>query len=172
MEVASFVTETPPRKKPQSNLLSTIFAVAAVLFAILAVVLYVRDSSRVGIAPVPTAAPGGNQIVNVTDALRAQGLTVEQPPRLFVPAGALRTPGQGVLINGSPAFIFLFPDKAAAQSAAQSTDPDHIIPARLAGTPAPSGERRLVQGSNVIVVLIDGTDDTWQKVQSVVSQLP
>ena len=158
--------------RARSNLLSTIFAVAAVLFAVLAVVLYVRDSNRGGVAPVPTAAPGGNQIVNVTDALRAQGLSIEQPPRLFVPAGALSVPGQGVLINGSPAFVFLFPDAAAAQDAAESTDPDRIIPQRLAGTPAPSGERRLAQGSNVIVVLIDGSEETWQKVKNTVSHLP
>lgn len=158
--------------RARSNLLSTMFAVAAILFAVLAVVLYVRDSNRGGVAPVPTAAPGGNQIVNVTDALRAQGLTIEQPPRLFVPAGALPVPGQGVLIDGSPAFIFLFPDAAAAQSAAQATDPDHIIPQRLAGTPAPSGERRLTQGSNVIVVLIDGSEKTWQKTKDAVSHLP
>jgi hypothetical protein len=160
------------KSKARSNLLSTLFAVAAILFAVLAVVLYVRDSNRGGVAPVPTAAPGGNQVVNVTDALRAQGLSVEQPPRLFVPAGALSVPGQGVLIDGSPAFIFLFPDAAAAQSAAQSSDPDHIIPERLASTPSPSGERRLTQGSNVIVVLIDGSEDTWQKTQIAVSHLP
>jgi hypothetical protein len=160
------------KSRARSNLLSTIFAVAAVLFAVLAVVLYVRDANRGGVAPVPTAAPGGNQIVNVTDALRAQGLSIEQPPRLFVPAGALTVPGQGVLIDGSPAFIFLFPDATAAQSAAQSTDPNHIIPARLAGTPAPSGERRLAQGSNVIVVLVGGSEETWQKVQNTVSHLP
>jgi hypothetical protein len=158
--------------RTRSNLLSTIFAVAAVLFAVLAVVLYVRDSNRGGVAPVPTAAPGGNQIVNITDALRAQGLTIEQPPRLFVPAGVLSVPGQGVLVDGSPAFIFLFPDADAAQTAAQSTDADHIIPERLAGTPAPSGERRLAQGSNVLVVLIDGSEETWQKVRDTVSHLP
>jgi hypothetical protein len=167
------VTEDRARKsRTQTNLLSTVFAVAAVLFAVLAVVLYVRDSNRGGIAPVPTAAPGGNQIVNVTDALRAQGLTVEQPPRLFIPAGALPVPGQGILIDGSPGFIFLFGDAAAAQSAAQSTDADHIIPERLAGTPAPSGVRRLAQGSNVIVVLIDSSEETWQKVRAAVAQLP
>jgi len=160
------------KSRARGNLLSTTFAVAAVLFAVLAIVLYVRDSNRGGVAPVPTAAPGSNQIVNVTDALRAQGLSVEQPPRLFVPAGALSVPGQGVLIDGSPAFIFLFPDASAAQSAAQSTDPDHIIPARLAGTPAPSGERRLTQGSNAIVVLIDGSEETWKKTQDAVSHLP
>lgn len=167
------MTDDRARKsRAQSNLLSTIFAIAAVLFAVLAVVLYVRDANRGGVAPVPTAAPGANQIVNVTDALRAQGLTVEQPPRLFIPSGELPVPGQGVLIDSSPAFIFLFPDAAAAESAAQSTDPNQIIPERLAGTPAPGGERRLVQGSNVIVVLIDGSEETWQKVRDAVTHLP
>ena len=73
------------------------------------------------------------------------------------------------MIAGSPAFIFLLPDAAAAESAAQSADPDQIIPKRLAGTPAPSGERRLAQGSNVIVVMVDGDDETWHKVQAAVA---
>jgi hypothetical protein len=165
-------SQTTKSTRSGGNLLSTLFAVAAVLFAILAVILYVRDAGRTGVAPVPTAAPGGNQIVNVTDALRAQGLTVEQPPRMFIPAGTLSVPGQGVLIDGAPAFVFLYHNAATAQSEAQSANAARVVPEKIAGTPAPSGERRLVQGSNVIVVLIDGSDATWQKVQAAVTHLP
>ena len=161
------VQRTPPRR---SNLVSNLFAVAAVAFGILALVMYLRNSG--GTAPVPIATPGGNEQVNVTDALRAQGLDVQQPPRLFIPRGPLDEPGQGVEIDGSPAFIFLYPDAAAARADAAGADPNAVVPERLAGTPTPDGERRMAQGSNVIVLLVGGSDETWQKVEAAVASLP
>jgi hypothetical protein len=154
----------------RSNTASNIFALAAVVFGVLALILYLRNPGG-GIAPVPTAAPGGNQIVNVTDALRAQDLDIQQPPGLFVPRGALDVPGQGIEIDGAPSFIFLYPDEAAAQTAAMGVDADDIVPERLAGTPTPEGERRLIQGSNVIVVVVGGSAETWQKVETAVASL-
>ncbi len=159
-----------PTARKRSNALSNVFAVAAVAFAILAAVLYFRQGS--GVAPVPTAAPGGNQIVNVTGALKAQGLDVQQPPGLFVPVGALQAPGQGVEIDGHPGFIFLYPDAETARADVEGVDPDSIVPELLRGTPTPEGERRAVMGSNVVVLLIGGDEETWQKVQAAVASLP
>jgi hypothetical protein len=150
-------------------LASNLFAVAAVVFAIIAIVLYLRPGGS-GVAPIPTAAPGGNQIINVVEALKAQGLDVQQPKGLFIPANKLDVPGQGLQINGKPAFVFLFKDAAAAQAAA-NVDPDTLVPEKLAGTPAPSGERRLAQGSNVVLLLVGGDDATWQKVERAVAGL-
>ena len=135
-------------KTHQRNLASNIFAVLAVIFAVLAVILYLRPGGG-GIAPIPTAAPGKNQIVNVTEALKAQGLDVVQPPGLFVPRGALAVPGQGIDINGQPGFVFIFDDAAAAQAAATGVNPDCRRPRaarRHAGsagrTPHRPGEQR------------------------------
>jgi hypothetical protein len=164
-------SETPGKPAARrSNWLSNLFAVAAVVFAILAVVLYTRGPG--GIAPVPTPAPGANEIVNVVDALRAQGVQIQQPPRLFIPRGTLETPGQGIEIDGNPAFIFLYPNTAAAADDAARADPNAVVPARLSGTPAPGGERRLTQGSNVVVLMIGGSAETWQKVEAAVASLP
>ena len=157
-------------KQRRSNLVSNIFAIAAVAFAILAAVLYFRESGG-GIAPIPTAAPGGNQIVNVTEALQAQGLGIEQPRGLFIPRGALDAPGQGVEIDGVPAFVFLYPDAEAARADAAAADPNAVVPDRLAGTPAPLGERRMTQGSNVVVLMVGGDEEMWQKVESAVASL-
>ena len=159
--------------RSQRNLLSNVFAVLAVALGLVALVLFAREyTGSGGIAPIPTAAPGGNQIVNVTRALEAQGLTVQQPPGLFIPRGKLDVPGQGAEVDGAPIFIFLFPDAAAAKDAAAVADPDAIVPATLAGTPAPPGERHLAQGSNVVVLLVDGSPDVWQKVQTAIAGLP
>lgn len=163
--------QTAPARRPRrGNLLSNLFALAAVAFGILAIVLYIRNPG--GTAPVPTPAPGGAEFVNVTQALQAQGLGVEQPQGLFIPMGELGAPGQGVRIDGSPGFIFLYPDAASAAADAGDADPDAVVPDRLRGTPAPEGARRLTQGSNVIVVLIGGSEETWQKVEAAVSSLP
>lgn len=164
--------QTPGGSKPKGNLLSNLFLALAVLFAIVAVLLFVRGPGLRGVAPVPTAAPGGNQVVNVTDALRAEGLDVQQPPGVFIPIGTLKSPGQGIEIDGNPAFIFLYPDAAAAAADAASVDPNNVVPARLKGTPVPAGERRLAQGSNVLLVMIGGSSETWQKVEAAIANLP
>ena len=155
----------------RSNSMSNLFALAAVVFGVLALVLYFRNPGG-GIAPVPVAAPGGNELVNVTDALRNQGLDVQQPPGLFIPRGELDVPGQGIEIDGMPGFIFLYQDAETARADAGGVDADDVVPDRLAGTPTPSGERRMTQGSNVIVLLIGGSAETWQKVEAAVASLP
>ena len=63
-------------------------------------------------------------MVNVTDALRAQGLDIQQPPGLFIPRGALDAPGQGIEIDGDPGFIFLYPDVETARLDAEDADAD------------------------------------------------
>src|SRR5215212_11558239 len=161
--------EKPPRR-PRRNTASNLFALAAVVFGVLALVLYFRNPGG-GIAPVPVATPGGNELVNVTDALRSQGLEVGQPPHLFIPRGELDVPGQGIDIEGMPAFIFLYQDAETARADAAGVNADDVVPDRLAGTPTPKNERHLTQGSNVIVVLVGGSPETWQKVEAAVAAL-
>ena len=165
-------TGEPQQPRPRSNLLSNLFLALAVLFAAVAVFLFVRGPGLRGVAPVPTAAPGGNQVVNVTDALRAEGLEVQQPPGVFVPVGALQSPGQGIAIDGIPAFVFLYPDAATAAADAARADPNSVVPATLKGTPVAVGERRLAQGSNVVLVMAGGGDETWRKVEAAIARLP
>jgi hypothetical protein len=155
----------------RSNTVSNVFALAAVVFGVLALILYFRNPGG-GIAPVPVATPGGNELVNVTDALRTQGLDVQQPPRLFIPRGELDVPGQGIEIDGMPGFIFLYPDAETARADAEGVNAADVVPERLAGTPTPDGEPRMTQGSNVIVLLVGGSPETWQKVEAAVAMLP
>lgn len=163
--------ESGPRAN--RNRLSNILAIMAVVFAVIAIVLYVRNpDGGSGVAPIPTAAPESNQIVNVTEALKAQGLTIAQPPGLFVPRQALSVPGQGIEIDGNPGFVFLYDSAEAAESDVAGIDPDDVVPERIAGQPAPAGERRLVQGSNVAVLTIGGDEAMWQKVEAAVAGLP
>jgi hypothetical protein len=160
-------TATGTRK---SNALSNVLAVVAIAFAVIAAILFYQDGLR-GSPPVPTAAPGDNQLANVVGALQAQGLEVRQPPRLFIPRGELEVPGQGIEIEGMPAFVFLYPNPEAARQDVTNVDPAGIVPERIAGTPTPSGERRMAQGSNVAVLLVGGDAQTWQDVETAVASL-
>jgi hypothetical protein len=163
------MTDAAPERRKSRNTLSNILAVVAVLFAILAVVLYLRPGR--GIAPVPTAVPGGNQLINVVRALEGQGLEVTQPQGMFVPAGDAGVPGQGLQIAGVPAFVFLFPDQSQAQDAVLTLDPGAVVPDSLRGTPMPVGERRITQGSNVVLIMAGGDDANWQKVETAIAGL-
>jgi hypothetical protein len=163
------MADASPERRTSRNTLSNILAVVAVLFAILAIVLYLRPGR--GIAPVPTAVPGGNQLINVVRALEAQGLEVRQPKGMFVPAGDAGVPGQGLDIAGNPAFVFLFLDQSQAQGAVLTLDPAAVVPDELRGTPMPEGERRITQGSNVVLIMVGGDDATWQKVETAVAGL-
>jgi hypothetical protein len=163
------MTDAAPERHTSRNTLSNILAVVAVIFAILAVVLYLGPGR--GIAPVPTAVPGGNQLINVVRALESQGLEVRQPQGMFVPAGDAGVPGQGLEIAGQPAFVFLFPDQSQAQGASLTLDPQAVVPDSLRGTPMPEGERRMTQGSNVVLIMAGGDDVTWQKVEKAIGGL-
>jgi hypothetical protein len=160
----------PPARR-RSNRASNLFALAAVVFGVLALILYFRNPGG-GVAPVPVATPGGNQLVNVTDALRSQGLDVEEPRGLFIPRGALHAPGQGVEVDGEPAYIFLYPDAESARTDAAGVDAADVIRKRPGGTPTPDSGVRMTQGSNVIVLLVGGSTETWQKVEAAVASLP
>jgi hypothetical protein len=163
------MTDAAPERRKPKNTLSNIFAMVAVILAILAVVLYLRPGR--GIAPVPTAAPGGNQLINVVRALESQGLEVSQPQGMFVPAGEGGVPGQGLEIAGAPAFVFLYPDETQAQGAVLTLDPAAVAPDAVRGTPLPEGERRITQGSNVVLIMAGGDAATWQKVETAVAGL-
>jgi len=47
-----------------------------------------------------------------------------------------------------------------------------VVPKRPGGTPTPDVDARLTQGSNVIVLLVGGSAETWQKVEAAVASLP
>jgi hypothetical protein len=161
-----------PAVRGRRNLVSNLLAVAAVIFAIIAIVLYAQGSRTGGIAPIPTPAAGSLQIVNVTEALKAQGLDVKQPPGLFIPSTELGTPGQGVEVDGIPAFVFLFKTEEAAREALDGIEPESLVPERLAGTRVPAGQRHLVQGRDVAILVVGGDETLWQKVDAAVAGLP
>jgi hypothetical protein len=115
--------------------------------------------------------PSRHLLASVIDALSAQGLSVQQPPGVFVPRGAFSVPGQGVQIDGLLAYVFIYPDAdTAAQDARQVT----LSTASLElgpGTPTPLNDLHMTQGSNVIVVLIGGSTEIWERIRTAIASL-
>ncbi|MGI9253008.1 MAG: hypothetical protein ACR2J8_04625 [Thermomicrobiales bacterium] len=159
----------PPKKGwPLSSLL--LFAVSGVL-ALLALLLWtgtIRLPYRT-----PPVTPGAIKVVDVVSALRAQGLSAEEDQKLFVPIREFPVPGQGLIVEGNPLLLFIFPDPAAAQSAVAAANPGNVLPATLPGGRAVSPDSVVItQGSNVAAALVGGDERVSGIVKSVIEGLP
>lgn len=159
---------------------SSIFFLA--LSVVLAVLALLLATGRVRIGPTtpppPPPMPGQIQVIDVVRALEAQGLAVEQLPR-GVPRGAFSAPGQALSANGTPLYLFIFPDPATAEREVAATDPFAVLPAAAMATPgrteipAPDAvPPMIVRGSNVAVAMPGGDDDLRARVRAAIEGLP
>jgi hypothetical protein len=148
-----------------------LFAVAAVLFITVAV-LYVRDQrDKEKTPPPPTSEPGHAQLINVADALRAQGIKVEfirEPGPRFE---NLTPPGQGLTADGKPLYVFIYEDPTIREDETASLEPADLTAINRAGTPVP-GTPHGAGESNVYVVLFGGDADLAAKVDRAIEGLP
>jgi len=148
-----------------------LFAVAAVLFIVVSV-LYVRDErKKEETPPPPTSAPGHAQLINVADALRAQGIKVEfsrEPGPRFE---NLTPPGQGLTADGKPLYVFIYEDPTIREDETAGLEPADLTAVNRAGTPVP-GTPHGAGGSNVYVVLFGGDADLTAKVDRAIQGLP
>lgn len=170
-----------PAPRRQSQLLSTILFIAAIVFAILAVVVWVRDDTRLHREPpIPTATAGRYDLANVLGALEAAGLDGDYGR---TPATAnsnqIDTPGQHLKVNGQSLFVFVFPgvDATSATAAREAAGAD--LDAATMTLTAPQSQADLtggqpltvVQGANVIAVLVGGDPTLQKKVITVIEGL-
>ncbi|MFT4038545.1 MAG: hypothetical protein QM692_10225 [Thermomicrobiales bacterium] len=111
-------------------------------------------------------------MVDVVAALRSQGVSVVIPDNVFAPVGVFSVPGQGIRVNGAIALVYFFPSAEAAHLDLVKADIDDVeLSGKLSGESLP-GQRKAVQGGDVIVVLIGGDEDTQQKVRDAIVNLP
>lgn len=153
-------------------MLSTaLFAVAAILFAVVAV-LYVqewREGEKT--PPPPPSIPGQAEIKNVVDALQAEGLTVEYL-RQGARAPELSAPGQGLTVDGVPLYVFIYENPGAREEESVEIDAATLVLLTTTGTPVPGGPFRIAEGSNVLAVLTGGSDEVAAKVARAIASLP
>ena len=154
-----------------SNWPSLVFGALAVGLAALAIILALRNNEPEGPPPPPAAQPGENELIHVVQALQGQNLEVVIAQR-GVPAGQLSVPGQGLTVDGSPLYVFVYPDAAAAEAEA-ATDPATVLPARSAsGTPLATETPRRFTHSNVTLALVGGSDELARSVPRAIERLP
>ena len=122
----------------------------------------------------PTSPAGSQEFIDVVEALEGEDLEVEVARR-GVRSPTLGLPGQGAVVDGAPLYIFIFDTVAEreAVTAEALADPNAVLPARTPfGTPVVTGEVRVAAGSNVIVALIGGSEETAARVQRAIEGLP
>jgi len=159
---------------------SIFFFALSIVLGVLAVLL---ATGRIGTstpAP-PPPTPGQLEQIDVVNALRAQGLEAEVDPRLFVPRRAFSQPGQGVRVGEETLYTFIFSDPEQARSEFAAVDPAEVLPppregqAEAVGAQAvgvTGGAPLLVQGSNVVVAMPGGDEETRSKVRTAIEGLP
>ena len=127
------VTKSTPERKgwPLSSLL--LFALSAVL-AVVAVLLW-TGTVRMPMEK-PPVTPGAIRNVDVISTLEAAGADAEAAPKLFVPRREFDQPGQGIMVNGTPMLLFIFPDRQTAESAFAAADLANVLPEKLPDTAA------------------------------------
>jgi hypothetical protein len=170
-EAEEIVTAQPARRTVRNWLATALFALAAVLF-ILVAALYLRDRfQEEPTPPPPPSEPGRAQLVNVVQALRAQGLKTEYA-RQGVRIPELTAAGQGLVVNGTPLYVFLFEDPATREAEVSELDLTSLTLLSTLGTPVASGSLHTIQGSNVFAVLVGGSEDLITKVDAAITELP
>lgn len=164
--VCQIVTQPPPARR--LNWISVLFGLLAIVLFAVAIVMAWPLFTGGNQAPRPEATAGRLEAVHVTDALAGQGLTVEQNQG-FVPAGAFSVPGQGVTVDGSPLFIFIFPDATTPVAELADVDAAAIGPR---GTPVAGSVPALLSHGNIVVALFDAPDEVRAKVEQALAGLP
>ena len=152
--------------------LSTILYIISAALIIVVIVLYFRGRDQHSDAqPTPPSVPGQYGLINVENALSAQGLKVTAG-RDGVTSDALTPPGQMLDVNGSTVYVFVYnsPDERAADS--DGVDPSSLSLTTLTGTPIPDGQLKMYSQSNIIAVLVDGDALLAAKVESGLKALP
>ncbi len=153
---------TGRRSRSRTNLVSAFFGVLAVVLAAVAAALYFSDQNGVVEAPTPRPAlPGSNEMIHVLGALSGQGLETSFAQG-GAPAGELGVPGQPLTVDGSPLFVFVFPDVERAEAAAADArdDPSALLAgASFQGTPVTANDPHIASHSNIVVALIDGPEE-------------
>jgi hypothetical protein len=173
--------QAPRTLRRGSQLLSTVLFVAAIAFAVLAVVIWFRDDAGPNREPpIPTATAGRYDLANVFGALEATGLDGDfgRTPAT-ANSNQIDTPGQHLKVNGQSLYVFIFPgadaESATAARETAGTDLDAAtmtLTAPQSGTDVTGGEELTVlQGANVIAVLVGGDAELQEEVTTVIEGL-
>ncbi|MGH2560605.1 MAG: hypothetical protein ACRDJH_16195 [Thermomicrobiales bacterium] len=163
------------KRRSKSHLASWIlFAAAAAVLIAMGVIYYQdRRDNDIDFPPVHTAAAGENEVSNVAAALREQDLDVsyEITPQT-ARTDELSEVGQGLTIDDAPLYLFIYPDTALREAESVELDPATFDLASTGGTPVSPEPVQIFAGSNVIAALYGGDNETAERVEVAIEELP
>jgi hypothetical protein len=174
------MSSTPPNRSRALALSNLLFALTLVAASVV-VYLYFFDSRFFSEGPeAPACEAGRNELVCVVNALRDQDFERVDFGRYTVSTNQLSQPGQVVEIDELNGFLFVYPAAtgdqgvAARESDGANLDPDSlVISSRTSERPLNEGEDLyVVQHSNVIFILVGGTESDNAMVQDAIESLP
>jgi hypothetical protein len=156
------------------NLISyLLFAIAAGLFVVVAVMYYQDRNDKEDTPPTPPSIPGRAQMINVVNALKAQDLNAEFASTGGVFADGLTPPGQPLTVDGQSLYVFIFDDPSARESELTGFDTEDILlTASTTGEEVTTPVVHSVSGSNIFVVMTGGDDALFAKVDAAITGLP
>lgn len=164
------------RQRRRNNIASSLLFLAfAVVLAAIAYV-YIQDQREPEVPPLPprpTAQAGKLQLIDVIDALRAQDLTVESQ-RGGGASPDFTPPGQKLIVDGTAAYAFIYPDVASQADEYAALDPTIFELTTPSGAPiiTDPSKVRFAANSNVILAVDDGSDDLFAKITAAVEGFP
>jgi hypothetical protein len=162
---------TRPRSSTANVVSLALFGLAAILFVVVAV-LYIRDRNKEDDFPPPPSVEAGKaQLVHVAEALEAQGIDVEYSKEPSPRFENLTPPGQGLVADGNPLYVFIYEEPTIRDDETSSLEPADLTAVDRSGTPVP-GTPHGVGNSNVFVVLFGGDDDLIAKVDAAIQGIP
>lgn len=169
-----------PKSRRVSNILSMILFLAAIGFAVAAVVIWYRDDNDSNdTPPIPTVESGVYGLINVLTALQEEGIDADfgRSPAT-VTSNQITQPGQNLRVGDTNVFIFIFPGAdgeaaaAARAEAASQLDPETMTLVTTSGQDVTNGAPlHVYEGANVIAVLVGGDPALQADVQRAIEGL-
>lgn len=174
------MSNRPPNRSRAIMLSNVLFALTFVAAGIVAY-LYFFDNRFFSDGPEPPACDvGSSELACVVAALRQQDFDRVDYGRFTASADQLSQPGQVVEINDLNGFVFVYPAASLEEGVAMreedgaDIDTDTIvITSRTSDRPLNEGEDvYVVQHSNIIFILVGGTEEDNAKVRDAIESLP
>lgn len=153
------------------SLASTLLLVISLGLFVLVAVLYFRDDDT-PTAPGRTPVAGQNQAIDILQALRQEGLAAEfGPPESYVRSDQLETVGQSIVLETGTAYMFIYANPSFQQDVMLDTTIADIDLVEVSGATVDTADAQLYANSNVVVVLVNSTEDEAEKVSDAVALL-
>jgi hypothetical protein len=120
---------------------------------------------------VPTAEAGHNEMKDVMLAFENAGLNAEYG-RTADRALGLTEVAQNIVVDGTPVYIFIYPDADQRIRDQERLDPTALQIVNTRGTPTAQGTPHVSGGSNVLIVTYNTDPEFTESLDAAVTTLP